>query len=1071
MKHRFPQDAEKYTQARQRRKRWYKAVSWLACVVVFCTVYALILPAISMEGETYCGVSEHEHSLSCYSDPSADVESAGDWEQSVSGVELTGTWAEDVAAVAASQLGYQESTRNYIVPEDGETMKGYSRYGSWYGAPYEDWSAMFVSFCLNYAEIPEETFPREASCSHWVKLLEEQALYASAESGYMPESGDLVFYDMDGDGDSDHMGIVEETGERLYTIEGDVDGTVCRQERTLDENVLGYGILPDNPETDSTHSEEKTPAEEFQTDISEEVSDSSEMQTSVLGDFYYENDNAEVKFHVDGYVGETSSDQAPVLTVKELETQDADYQRIADAAQESVKWDELLDLSVLNVELCCDGQPVDASACTITAEITPRETLMDAAQSVCAELEEDAAPEAEAGVVFTVLEDTEEGMEELDSAMMEASAQDTPVLTASVDGNGILAFAAAQTANPRFTVQYYAWLDMVATTGSASNNLTVIDTSGGRLPQNGTNPATKTVYLKDAGNGKYAVDTTNTLTKVYDSSEYEYISAPNLTYFNRLYENGNYSLKEIWILKSGKDSNSTNREDWSIYNPAVTHFTNRGASVKEDTVLITDDTVIRLVFDTTKSTYTNASSFYDYNITDDSVHTNEQGINSSSNYSGSGAKLAFGNTNTDTGLGAVSWNGNTLNMYNQNGYKGCTFGLAAGLSNGKIQYADGLTVPNLFNDGGAKGKTSYDSGQYSLSFERVGDTYTLSTVNGAGLTGLQYFNHPTCGNTTYTHIWTNNFWPMDSVKNTDPHTGALNNVGTYIGASGTTNNYPLSDDGLAHNSMFGMQYTVQFTLTEDYSGPLEYYFFGDDDMWVFLDDRLVCDIGGVHSSVGEYVNLWDYIAMGSAGTHTLTFFYTERGLSGSTCYMQFTLPSVSSVTPEQNTGLLTVEKQVEGTTESDEEFHFRIKFTDDAGNNLPDDYSYTRYDANGNIIKKDVIIFDGGSFELKNGEYVVINYLPYGTKYTITETDVPEYYTVAYQAGSGAAQDGNTAAGQIQNGQNGSVVFTNTVRPMLPETGGTGTLWYTTGGVMLSVFAAFLLLYRYSKSRGKEGDS
>ena len=80
-----------------------------------------------------------------------------------------------------------------------------------------------------------------------------------------------------------------------------------------------------------------------------------------------------------------------------------------------------------------------------------------------------------------------------------------------------------------------------------------------------------------------------------------------------------------------------------------------------------------------------------------------------------------------------------------------------------------------------------------------------------------------------------------------------------------------------------MQYAIEFDLSEDYCGPLEYYFFGDDDMWVFLTDQttgksqLVCDIGGVHSSVGEYVNLWDYIEKGSAGGYTLTFFYTERG--------------------------------------------------------------------------------------------------------------------------------------------------------------------------------------------------
>ena len=46
------QSAEKYTKAHRRKKRWYRVVTCLACVVVFCTVYALILPAITQETES-----------------------------------------------------------------------------------------------------------------------------------------------------------------------------------------------------------------------------------------------------------------------------------------------------------------------------------------------------------------------------------------------------------------------------------------------------------------------------------------------------------------------------------------------------------------------------------------------------------------------------------------------------------------------------------------------------------------------------------------------------------------------------------------------------------------------------------------------------------------------------------------------------------------------------------------------------------------------------------------------------------------------------------------------------------
>lgn len=39
----------------------------LSCVVVFCTVYALILPAITLERKTVCGQEEHSHTEECYS--------------------------------------------------------------------------------------------------------------------------------------------------------------------------------------------------------------------------------------------------------------------------------------------------------------------------------------------------------------------------------------------------------------------------------------------------------------------------------------------------------------------------------------------------------------------------------------------------------------------------------------------------------------------------------------------------------------------------------------------------------------------------------------------------------------------------------------------------------------------------------------------------------------------------------------------------------------------------------------------------------------------------------------------
>jgi hypothetical protein len=57
------------------------------------------------------------------------------------------------AALTRTQLGYTESTRNYEVMEDGETIKGCTRYGEWYGMPYDDRHGAIV---LHLEGLPRE---------------------------------------------------------------------------------------------------------------------------------------------------------------------------------------------------------------------------------------------------------------------------------------------------------------------------------------------------------------------------------------------------------------------------------------------------------------------------------------------------------------------------------------------------------------------------------------------------------------------------------------------------------------------------------------------------------------------------------------------------------------------------------------------------------------------------------------------------------------------------------------------------------------------------------------------------
>lgn len=66
MKRPVKKEFENYAKNYKRRKTWQRVVSMLTCIIVFCTTYALILPAITLSGEAACGMEEHVHADACY---------------------------------------------------------------------------------------------------------------------------------------------------------------------------------------------------------------------------------------------------------------------------------------------------------------------------------------------------------------------------------------------------------------------------------------------------------------------------------------------------------------------------------------------------------------------------------------------------------------------------------------------------------------------------------------------------------------------------------------------------------------------------------------------------------------------------------------------------------------------------------------------------------------------------------------------------------------------------------------------------------------------------------------------
>ena len=139
------------------------------------------------------------------------------------------------------------------------------------------------------------------------------------------------------------------------------------------------------------------------------------------------------------------------------------------------------------------------------------------------------------------------------------------------------------------------------------------------------------------------------------------------------------------------------------------------------------------------------------------------------------------------------------------------------------------------------------------------------------------------------------------------------------------NNFINRVDKHAHDLGFGMKLEIPFTLNEngvldDGTTPQTFDFSGDDDLWVFIDNKLVLDLGGEHNKTEGTINFSDCSvtannkqAIGSAtrngkfGTdvtggwfdnsnpntvHTMTIYYMERGMFDSNLMFGFSFHAI-----------------------------------------------------------------------------------------------------------------------------------------------------------------------------------
>lgn len=120
---------------------------------------------------------------------------------------------------------------------------GGKKYWTWYGFRSKvNWCAIFVSYCANESGDLNKTIPKFSSVYEGEMWFKHHSKWK--RKNYIPNSGDIIFFDWEQNGGADHVGIVEkvENG-RIYTIEGNSSDEVKVKSYSVDYRcIYGYGI-------------------------------------------------------------------------------------------------------------------------------------------------------------------------------------------------------------------------------------------------------------------------------------------------------------------------------------------------------------------------------------------------------------------------------------------------------------------------------------------------------------------------------------------------------------------------------------------------------------------------------------------------------------------------------------------------------------------------------------------------------------------------------------------------------------------------------------------------------------
>lgn len=329
-----------------------------------------------------CPLPEHHHTVACLSDTSADVETPEEWQAANAEAVMTGNWDEDLLSVAKTQLGYEQSEKNFeIDPADGVTLRYYSRYGQSYGNPYGEWDVMFLSYCLKYAGIPQSAIPQEASVLALRSSMSDMDWLLDGEDGSAANVGDIVIYnkyvtrtvavDSSADGaadDLDDLFSMDAEGENGAELE--TSGASALDAAPAADSV----ITPDLPGTTNPEQPAAKPVDSTGTSASgadtlipSVVSPAAEPQTTTVTDaqpvetvgIVSEADDdtlTVISGNVDGKVAEVTLSNAEVLAVVDVAAAQYADEMLSSAVDGALKAPDMLTLA---------GEPTTVSTTTV----------------------------------------------------------------------------------------------------------------------------------------------------------------------------------------------------------------------------------------------------------------------------------------------------------------------------------------------------------------------------------------------------------------------------------------------------------------------------------------------------------------------------------------------------------------------------------------------------------------------------------------------------------------------------------------------------------------------------------